>query len=202
MPMPRNSTSDGSRRRPASSEAARPAVRSAPATRTNWPSAMAEPCQARRGCGVRVRSGARGGAVERVEDSLDGDLDVEAAQLDVRCDGRLVRIVDPGEARQLAGLRARVEALGIAFLAHLDGRVDVHLYEAQAVALVRLARVRARLRVGRDDGDERDQAGVGEQSRDHGGAAHVAVAVLGGEAEVAADAVAQVVAVEPVGGAA
>jgi hypothetical protein len=89
-----------------------------------------------------------------------------------------------------------------ALLAHFDGSVDVHLYEAQAVALVRLAREPARLRVGRDDGDERDQPGIGEQACDLSGAPHVAVAVLGGEAEIAADAVAQVVPVEPVGGSA
>ena len=49
-----------------------------------------------------------------------------------------------------------------------------------------------------DERHERDHAGVGEQPRHLTDAAHVLGAVVGGEAEVAVEAVAEVVAVERV----
>ena len=53
--------------------------------------------------------------------------------------------------------------------------------------------------VRRDEGRERDDAGVGEELRDLADAADVLGAVLGREAEVLVEAVADVVAVEDVG---
>jgi len=65
---------------------------------------------------------------------------------------------------------------------------------------VDLARERAVRGVRADEAHDRDLARVGQERGDVGGAAHVLRAVLGLEAEVAAEAVAEVVPVQPVGG--
>ena len=111
----------------------------------------------------------------------------------------LVGIVDAGEAGDLAGPRLGVEALGVALLALLDGRVDEDLDERDAVRVVRGAGPVAAGPVRADERDDGHDAGVGEQPGDLAGPADVLVAVGGGEAEVGVEAVAQVVPVEPVG---
>ena len=83
---------------------------------------------------------------------------------------------------------------------HLERRVDEDLDERPGRWSSWIARRgRAVGGVGRDERADGDGAGVGEQPGDVRGAADVLGAVLGGEAEVAVDAVAQVVAVEAVG---
>ena len=111
--------------------------------------------------------------------------------------GRLVDVADAREAGQVAGARARVEALGVAPLALGERRRDPDLDERDAGGLVDRARGGAVGRVGRDERDERDDARLGEQRGGVRGAADVLGAVLGAEAEVAVEPVAQVVAVEP-----
>ena len=115
------------------------------------------------------------------------------------CAGGLVRVVDAGEALELAGAGLGVEALGVALLAELDRRVDEHLDEREIGRGVELPHRVAVGPVGAHERHERDEAGVGHQGRDVADAADVLGSVLGAEAEVAVEAVADVVAVEHVG---
>jgi hypothetical protein len=64
---------------------------------------------------------------------------------------------------------------------------------------MRLARHLALGAEGRDEGDEHDQAGIGHQLGDFGDAADVFHAIGIGEAEIAVEAVADIVAVEDEG---
>jgi MFS family permease len=109
----------------------------------------------------------------------------------------LVGAVDAGEVLDLAGGAGLLEALRVALL----GR-------PRAACRRRPRRTRRRHQVarhpplgaeGRDEGDEHDQAGIGDQLRHLGDAADVLDAVGVGEAEVAVEAVADIVAVEDVG---
>ena len=104
----------------------------------------------------------------------------------------------PGELRDLAGARLLVEPLRVARLAGLEGGRDVHLDE-----VARPRRSPARRRGPRGTGEMKEVSTitprVGEQLRDLGDAADVLGAVLGREAEVLVQAVADVVAVEHVG---
>src|SRR5438132_9759497 len=70
---------------------------------------------------------------------------------DLRIRRRLVRVVDPGEARDLAGQRLRVEPVHVAACTLVYGGLHVHLDEA-AVVLHELARLPAGLLVRRDRG--------------------------------------------------
>src|SRR3954454_19852425 len=112
--------------------------------------------------------------------------------------GRLVGVVDAGHARDLAGASAGVQALRVALLAELQRRVDEDLEEVDADLLVDGPRGVAVRRIRADQRDDGDGAGVGEVAGHVRGPPDVLGAVLLGEAEVAVDAVAQVVAVEPV----
>ena len=112
---------------------------------------------------------------------------------------RLVGIVDPGHVRELAAAGAGVEALRVAALALLQRRRDPDLEERQAGVGVQVADHVAARAVGRHQRHDDDDAGVGHQAGDLGGAADVLLARRVVEAEVAAQPVAQVVAVEPVG---
>ena len=104
----------------------------------------------------------------------------------------------PVKPRELAGARLGVEPLRVARLAHLERCVDEHLDEREARGLVQRAGVVAPGAVRADDRDERDDPGVGEEAGDLGDATHVLGPVLAGEAEVAVEPVAEVVAVERV----
>ena len=91
-------------------------------------------------------------------------------------------------------LRLLVEALGVALHADLDRRVDEDLDElAVADQLARHAPLGAERR---DERDEHDQPGIDEQLRRLADAADVLDAVGIGEAEVAVEPVADIVAVE------
>ena len=113
------------------------------------------------------------------------------------------RRVDAGEVGQLAGAGARVEALRVALLAHLERRVDVDLEERQA-APPRAARARARGRAARGRRATRSRpCPASAISRATCATRRMFSRAVGGrEAEVARQAVAQVVAVEEVGRAA
>ncbi len=87
-------------------------------------------------------------------------------------------------------------------LAELERRVHEDLEEIELVRRVQRGGRVAVGRVGAHEADERDDAGLREQSRDMRGAAHVLRARRLVEAEVAVETVAQVVAVEQEGGAA
>ena len=110
---------------------------------------------------------------------------------------RLVDVADAGQPGQLAGAGARVEPFRVAPLALGERGRDEHLDERHAGGLVDRARSGAVGGVGRDERDERDDARLGEQRGSVRGTADVLGAVLGAEAEVAVEPVAQVVAVEP-----
>ena len=117
-----------------------------------------------------------------------------AVQADLRRLGRLIDAVDAREAAELARTRLAVEALGVARLGDLQRHVDEHLDE-----LVRIEQRAGGVALGpegRDEGHDHDQAAVDHQLRDLRDAADVLVAVGGAEAEVAAQPVADVVAVE------
>ena len=88
----------------------------------------------------------------------------------------------------------------VAALALLDRGVDPRLDEVQPRLVVELARRVAVGGGGGDEGDDGDEPGVGQHARHARHAARVLVAVGGREAEVAAEAVADVLAVEQVGG--
>ena len=137
-------------------------------------------------------------ADELVDDVVDVALGRPHAQL--RAARALVGRPDAGEAGQVAGAGPGVEALGVAALALLDRRVDVDLEERQARGAVQAPRAGAIGRHGGDERDDRHDARVGEQPREVGDAPDVLGAVGLGEAQVARQAVAQVVAVEEVGG--
>jgi hypothetical protein len=87
----------------------------------------------------------------------------------------------------------------VAPVALLEGGGDEHLHEGQAVALVQVAGPGPGRGVGRDQRDHHQRSRVGHQPGDLGGPAHVLLAGGDVEAQVTAQAVAQVVAVEPVG---
>ena len=110
---------------------------------------------------------------------------------------RLVRRGDAGELLDLAGARLLVEPLHVALLADLDRAVDEDLDEVARLHdrahLIAVGAVR------RDEGRQRHDAGVGEELRDLADAADVLGAVLGREAEILVEPVADVVAVEDVG---
>ena len=117
--------------------------------------------------------------------------------MDFRVFRRFVGRIDAGEVLDRAAERPGVEALRVAPGAFLEGRVDEDLDEfALGHQFARHAPLGAERR---DEGDDDDQPGVGHQPRHFGDAADVLDAVLVGEAEVAVQAVADIVAVEDVG---
>ena len=110
---------------------------------------------------------------------------------------RLVGRIDAGEVLERAAVRLGVEALGIAAPAFRDRRVDEHLDElAVADEIADHAPFGAERR---DERAQHDQSGVDEQLRHLADPADVLDAVGVGEAEIAVEAVAHVVAVEHVG---
>ena len=80
----------------------------------------------------------------------------------------------------------------------VDVGVHVDLDEGELGGIVQLPRDDAVRAQGRDQRDDGDGAGVGEQAGDLPDAPHVLGAVAGGEAEVVGEAVADVVAIEQV----
>ncbi len=99
-----------------------------------------------------------------------------------------------GELLHLARLHLRVEALRIALRAGLVGGPDIDLEEV--VVADDPAGEPAQFVVRGDEGGDDDDAAVGEEFRDLGDAADVLEAVLVGEAEIAVQPDAHVVAVE------
>ena len=112
---------------------------------------------------------------ERLLGRLRSGVDHELGVL-----GRLVRVVDAGEARDLAGQRLLVQALGVAVGGDLvDRGVHVDLDELAD----QLAAGVAGLPVRRDRAADRGDAVAREQVRDERDAQDVRVAVLLGEPE-------------------
>src|SRR4051794_37957486 len=98
------------------------------------------PASAASGVIVEIYCTKRAVSPEGLDDARRGLVDGEVrCQDEVRIDGGLVRVVDPGEAGDLAGPSARVETLRIALLADLEWRVDEHLQESQPGVLVACA---------------------------------------------------------------
>ena len=162
-----------------------------------------DPAARDRSCDCMLRSARRApGLFERLADtgSRGQGVLLGAADQHVGVRGTLVRRADAGEVLQLARTRPRVEALRVALLGDLDRRVHVDLDEPQPGRLVQLARERAIVVGGGDERRDRHRPGVGHQPRDVRDAADVLRPVGGGEREVAREPVAQVVAVEEVGG--
>src|SRR6266404_5652811 len=106
------------------------------------------------------------------EDLARARVDALAAGVDLELgrERRLVRGGDAGELLDLAGARLLVEAFHVALLADLDRALDVHLDEISGHEGAHLIAVGA---VRRDEGGERDDAGVGEELRDLADAADV-----------------------------
>lgn len=98
----------------------------------------------------------------------------------------------------LAGARLLVQALGVALLDDLQGRVDEDLHEAEARLRMELARERAVRAVRRDERGHGDAARVRKELRDLADAADVLVARALVEAEVLVQPEAHVVTVEAV----
>src|SRR5205807_9590876 len=73
---------------------------------------------------------------EQLEHPLDLAFDARAtgAEHEIGLVRRLIRRAHSGEAGELAGPSARIEALRVALLAHLQRRVDEHLDEVQLIA--------------------------------------------------------------------
>ena len=78
----------------------------------------------------------------------------------------LVRVVDAGQARDLADALPGVEALDVALGGHLDRGADVHLQVGGAVGLVRGPDLAADVAERRDRRDEDQDAVAGQQLRD------------------------------------
>src|ERR671917_2214183 len=95
---------------------------------------------------------------------LGGGIPVGRREAQIWVLGRLVRVVDAGEAPDLPRAGLGVEALGVAGLAHLDRRVDEDLDERQPRGLVDGARPAAVGPAGAGDRDERHHSGVVEQA--------------------------------------
>ena len=118
-------------------------------------------------------------------------------QMQFRCLGGLVGRVDAGEVGDLAGARLGIQALDVARFGHGQRHIDEDLDElARREAFARHAPLGAERR---DEAHQHDQPGVGHQPRDLGHAPDVLHAILVGEAQVAIQAVAHVVAVEQEG---
>src|SRR3990170_1154689 len=129
--------------------------------------------------------------LERVDRLLD-----HRVQDQLRVLRRLVRIVDPGEARDLAGERLLVQALRVAVLRELLHRgVHVDLDELADELTVRVpgGPIRA------DRAADRRDAVAGEQVRDEPDPQDVRIAVLLGEPEALAQVLADDVAVQDLG---
>lgn len=110
----------------------------------------------------------------------------------------VVVLIDPGKSLDAAGARLPVQALDVALLAHVEGRVDEHLKEGQIRVAVDLTGHVSVLGEGRHEAAQRHDPAVGEQARHLGHAPDVLLAVLLGEAQVLVQPRADVVAVEPV----
>ena len=111
--------------------------------------------------------------------------------------GLFVRAVDAGEILELAGPRLGVKALGVALLRLGQRRIDEDLDE---LALRKhLAHHVALGAERRDEGGQHDEAGVGHQPRDFADPADILDPVGLGEAEIAVETVADIVAIEQEG---
>ena len=111
--------------------------------------------------------------------------------------GRLVRVVDTGEAFDLTGAGLFVQAFRVACLARFERCLDVYFDEL--AHRNQLANVVAVLAIGRNERGRRQDAGIGHQSCDLADAADILGSVLGREAEILVEAMAHVVAIEQVG---
>src|SRR3954447_26486995 len=99
--------------------------------------------------------------------------------LDFGDERSLVRVVEAGDAVQLAGAAAAIDAFAVALFDDGERGVDVDFDEAADAG----ANLVADGAVGRDRGDHRDYAVAGEQLGDKANAADVLVAILLAEAE-------------------
>lgn len=111
--------------------------------------------------------------------------DVRLGQVDgeIGLLGRLVRVVDAGEALDLAAASAGVDAALVSGLAVLERGVDVDKVEG-AVLLAELAGRLAALLEGSDGRSNDGSAGASQLRGDESDAADVDVAVLAGEAKL------------------
>ena len=113
----------------------------------------------------------------------------------LRTQWRLVRIVDAGEALDLAAPCAPIESLGIARLADLRRRRHVNLVET-ADPLHAFARIVARAAIGRNHRADADAAVTCDFGGDIADPAHVQLAVGAGEGQAGRQHFAHHVAVE------
>jgi hypothetical protein len=123
---------------------------------------FAEALQAARQEGLCLdASGSARGGLQRCHALRDRSL--VRSHHDLRRRGRLVRIIDAGEALDLAGARLGVEALRVAGLRDGERRIDMHLEERDAS--LRMARADA-IAIGAvradhaDDGDQERKDGT------------------------------------------
>jgi hypothetical protein len=137
--------------------------------------------------------------MEGLEDEVDGLRDTEF----VGWEGELgffrflVRGGDAGELLDFLVAGLGVEALGVAFLADIERGLDEDFHEL--VLEEHGADLVPVFAVGGDERGDADEAGIGEELGDLTYAADVFLAFMGGEAEVGAQAMADVIAIEDVG---
>ncbi|VUC36812.1 unnamed protein product [Clonostachys rosea] len=124
-------------------------------------------------------------ALEQEDDLVHDGADVLLLQVDnqIGLDGGLVRVVDTGEALDLAGAGLGVDTTAVGLLAVLERGGDVDEEEV-AVLLDGLAGLAAGILEGGDGGGDDGGTGLGELGGDKGDAGDVEVAVLAGEAEL------------------
>jgi sulfate adenylyltransferase subunit 2 len=120
-------------------------------------------------------------------------------QDDLRRGGRLVGIVDAGEAGHRAGTGLLVVPLRIAALGDGDGHIDEDLEEGHAELLVAGPHRGAVTHIGADETGDDDHIRVGQQEAGLARPPHILGPFFGGEAKPTVQAMAQVVAINPVG---
>src|SRR5262249_31496818 len=93
--------------------------------------------------------------------------------------GRLVRVCNAGEVRNLSGERLFVQPFDVACSQDVDRALHVDFYEIRDAG----ANLLAHRAVGRDSGGDRDSAVAGQQLADEADTADVFVAVVFAEAQ-------------------
>jgi len=133
-------------------------------------------------------------------DEHDGGLlglDLGGVQHEFGLERGLIRVVDAGEAFELAGAGFFIEPLGVALLADLDWGIAKD-FEEVAFAKGGAGGV-AVAAIGANERGHGDDSGINKKLADLGDAADILLAIVGGKSEVLVEAVANVVAVEYVG---
>ena len=118
---------------------------------------------------------------------------------EIRCLGRFVGSIDPGEAGELSRPGLREQSFGVAVLAHVSGSVDEDLEIAKPSGSMVRSHSLAVCTIRGDERDHSDHSGVGKQSGHLSHSTHVLGPIGRLEAQIGIQAVPEVVAVEQIG---